>query len=429
MEHAKSDNLFAHALTLIPGGVNSPVRAYRAVNRTPPFILRAKGCRIYDVDGNSYIDYVGSWGPMIVGHAHPQVVNALKRAANHGTSYGAPTPIEVRLAEMLVRAVPSMAMVRLVNSGTEAVMSAIRLARAATTRDLIIKFDGGYHGHADSLLVKAGSGAATFGLPDSPGVPSDLARQTLTAPYNDLAATRRLFEAHAGAIAAVIVEPIAGNMGVVPPEPGFLEGLRALTAEHGALLMFDEVISGFRAAYGGAQALYGVVPDLTCLGKIIGGGLPVGAYGGRRDLMELIAPAGPVYQAGTLSGNPLAVSAGIATLKLLAKPGVYDALEATGAVLESGLADAAKAAGVPVQINRAGSVLTVFFTPTRVRDFATAKTSDTARFARFFSAMLDAGIYLPPSQYEAWFVSLAHTEREIQRTIKAGKAAFATLGS
>ena len=429
MEHAKSDNLFAHALTLIPGGVNSPVRAYRAVNRTPPFILRAKGCRIYDVDGNSYIDYVGSWGPMIVGHAHPQVVNALKRAANHGTSYGAPTPIEVRLAEMLVRAVPSMAMVRLVNSGTEAVMSAIRLARAATTRDLIIKFDGGYHGHADSLLVKAGSGAATFGLPDSPGVPADLARQTLTAPYNDLAATRRLFEAHAGAIAAVIVEPIAGNMGVVPPEPGFLEGLRALTAEHGALLMFDEVISGFRAAYGGAQALYGVVPDLTCLGKIIGGGLPVGAYGGRRDLMELIAPAGPVYQAGTLSGNPLAVSAGIATLKLLAKPGVYDALEATGAALEAGLADAAKAAGVPVQINRAGSVLTVFFTPTRVRDYATAKTSDTARFARFFSAMLDAGIYLPPSQYEAWFLSLAHTEREIQRTITAGKAAFATLGS
>ncbi len=304
MEHAKSENLFAHAQTLIPGGVNSPVRAYRAVNRTPPFILRAKGCRIYDVDGNSYIDYVGSWGPMIVGHAHPQVVNALKRAANHGTSYGAPTPLEVRLAEMLVRAVPSMAMVRLVNSGTEAVMSAIRLARAATKRDLVMKFDGGYHGHADSLLVKAGSGAATFGLPDSPGVPADLARQTLTAPYNDLAATRRLFEARAGAVAAVIVEPIAGNMGVVPPEPGFLEGLRALTAEHGALLIFDEVISGFRAAYGGAQALYGIIPDLTCLGKIIGGGLPVGAYGGRRDLMEMIAPAGPVYQAGTLSGNP-----------------------------------------------------------------------------------------------------------------------------
>ncbi len=429
MEHAKSENLFAHAQTLIPGGVNSPVRAYRAVNRTPLFILRAKGCRIYDVDGNSYIDYVGSWGPMIVGHAHPQVVNALKRAANHGTSYGAPTPLEVRLAEMLVRAVPSMAMVRLVNSGTEAVMSAIRLARAATKRDLIIKFDGGYHGHADSLLVKAGSGAATFGLPDSPGVPVDLARQTLTAPYNDLAATRRLFEARAGAIAAVIVEPIAGNMGVVLPEPGFLEGLRTLTAEHGALLIFDEVISGFRAAYGGAQALYGVVPDLTCLGKIIGGGLPVGAYGGRRDLMEMIAPAGPVYQAGTLSGNPLAVSAGIATLKLLAKPGAYDTLEATGAALESGLADAAKAAGVPVRINRAGSVLTVFFTSTRVRDYATAKTSDTARFARFFSAMLDAGIYLPPSQYEAWFISLAHTEREIQRTIKAARAAFETLGS
>jgi glutamate-1-semialdehyde 2,1-aminomutase len=429
MEHPKSRNLFAHAQTLIPGGVNSPVRAYRAVNRIPPFILRAKGCRIYDVDGHSYIDYVGSWGPMIVGHAHPQVVNALKRAVNHGTSYGAPTPLEVRLAEVLVRAVPSMAMVRLVSSGTEAVMSAIRLARAATKRDLLVKYDGGYHGHADSLLVKAGSGAATFGLPDSPGVPADLAKQTLTVSYNDLAATRRLIESHPGAVAAVIVEPIAGNMGVVPPEPGFLQGLRALTAEHGALLIFDEVITGFRASYGGAQALYGVCPDLTCLGKIIGGGLPVGAYGGRRDLMEQIAPSGPVYQAGTLSGNPLAVSAGLATLKLLAKPKVYETLEAKGAMLSAGLADAAKAAGVPAQINRAGSVLTVFFTSTPVRDYATAKTSDTARFARFFSSMLDAGIYLPPSQYEAWFLSLAHTEREIQRTLKAARAAFGNLTS
>jgi glutamate-1-semialdehyde 2,1-aminomutase len=429
VSHSKSQNLFIHAQTLIPGGVNSPVRAYRAVGRTPPFILRAKGCRIYDVDGHSYIDYVGSWGPMIVGHAHSQVVNAIKRAANHGTSYGAPTPLEVRLAEMLVAAVPSMAMVRLVSSGTEAVMSAIRLARAATKRDLIIKFDGGYHGHADSLLVKAGSGAATFGLPDSPGVPAELARQTLTAPYNDLAATGRLFDAHPGTIAAVIVEPIAGNMGVVLPEPGFLQGLRKLATEHGALLIFDEVISGFRASYGGAQALYRVAPDLTCLGKIIGGGLPVGAYGGRRDLMEQIAPAGPVYQAGTLSGNPLAVSAGIATLKLLQKSNVYESLEAKGVQLEAGLTDTAKAAGVPVQINRAGSVLTVFFTTTPVRDYAAAKTSDTARFARFFSAMLDAGVYLPPSQYEAWFLSLAHTEREIDRTIKAARAAFATAGS
>jgi glutamate-1-semialdehyde 2,1-aminomutase len=427
VSHSKSQNLFTHAQTLIPGGVNSPVRAYRAVGRTPPFILRAKGCRIYDVDGHSYIDYVGSWGPMIVGHAHSQVVNAIKRAANHGTSYGAPTPLEVRLAEMLIAAVPSMAMVRLVSSGTEAVMSAIRLARAATTRDLIIKFDGGYHGHADSLLVKAGSGAATFGLPDSPGVPAELARQTLTSPYNDLAATGRLFDAHPGTIAAVIVEPIAGNMGVVLPEPGFLQGLRKLATEHGALLIFDEVISGFRASYGGAQALYRLTPDLTCLGKIIGGGLPVGAYGGRRDLMEQVAPAGPVYQAGTLSGNPLAVSAGIATLKLLQKSNVYESLEAKGARLESGLADAAKSAGVPVQINRAGSVLTVFFTTTPVRDYAAAKTSDTARFARFFSAMLDAGVYLPPSQYEAWFLSLAHTEREIDRTIKAARAAFSAL--
>ncbi len=381
------------------------------------------------MDGHSYIDYVGSWGPMIAGHAHPQVVNALKRAVNHGTSYGAPTPLEVRLAEVLVRAVPSMDMMRLVSSGTEAVMSAIRLARAATTRDLIVKYDGGYHGHADSLLVKAGSGAATFGLPDSPGVPGDLAKQTLTAPYNDLAATRRLLEAHPGGVAAVIVEPIAGNMGIVLPEPGFLQGLRVLTAEHGALLIFDEVITGFRAAYGGAQSLYGVTPDLTCLGKIIGGGLPMGAYGGRRALMEQIAPSGPVYQAGTLSGNPLAVSAGLATLKLLAGPHAYETLETKGAMLAAGLADAAKAAGVPVQINRVGSVLTVFFTSTPVRDYATARTSDTERFARFFSSMLNGGMYLPPSQYEAWFLSLAHTEREIQRTIKAAREAFSSLTS
>ncbi len=429
MSDQKSQNLFTRAQTLIPGGVNSPVRAFRSVGRTPPFILRAKGCRLYDVDGHSYIDYVGSWGPMIVGHAHQQVVNAIKRAANHGTSYGAPTPLEVRLAEMICEAVPSMQMVRLVSSGTEAVMSAIRLARAATKRDAILKFDGGYHGHADSLLVKAGSGVATFGLPDSPGVPADLAKHTLIASYNDLADARRLFEQNPGAIAAVIVEPIAGNMGVVPPEPGFLQGLRDLTREHGALLIFDEVISGFRAAYGGAQSLYGVTPDLTCLGKIIGGGLPVGAYGGRRELMQMIAPAGPVYQAGTLSGNPLAVSAGIATLKLLQKPKVYQTLESRGAALAGGLADTAKAAGVPVQINRAGSVLTVFFTATPVRDYASAKTADTMRFGRFFSAMLDADVYLPPSQFEAWFLSLAHTEREIQRTLKAARTALSALGS
>jgi glutamate-1-semialdehyde 2,1-aminomutase len=426
MSHQKSSNLFRHAQTLIPGGVNSPVRAFRSVGMTPPFILRAKGCRLYDVDGHSYIDYVGSWGPMIVGHAHQQVVNAIKRAANHGTSYGAPTPLEVRLAEMIVDAVPSIEMVRLVSSGTEAVMSAIRLARAATKRDNILKFDGGYHGHADSLLVKAGSGVATLGLPDSPGVPADLAQHTLTARYNDLNDVRRLLDAAPRTVAAVIVEPIAGNMGVVLPAPGFLEGLRELTRAHGALLIFDEVISGFRAAYGGAQARYNVMPDLTCLGKIIGGGLPVGAYGGRRDLMQLIAPSGPVYQAGTLSGNPLAVSAGIATLKLLQKPKVYDTLDSRGALLANGLAEAAHSAGVPVQINRAGSVLTVFFTATQVRDYDTAKTSDTARFGRFFAAMLEAGVYLPPSQFEAWFISLAHTEREIARTIKAARAAFAS---
>jgi glutamate-1-semialdehyde 2,1-aminomutase len=424
MSHQKSQNLFTRAQTLIPGGVNSPVRAFRSVGMTPPFILRAKGCRVYDADGHSYIDYVGSWGPMIVGHAHKQVVNAIKRAANHGTSYGAPTPLEVRLAEMIVGAVPSIEMVRLVSSGTEAVMSAIRLARAATKRDGILKFDGGYHGHADSLLVKAGSGVATLGLPDSPGVPSDLAKHTVTARYNDLDDVRRLLNAAPQSVAAVIVEPIAGNMGVVPPVPGFLEGLRAATREDGALLIFDEVISGFRAAYGGAQARYGVTPDLTCLGKIIGGGLPVGAYGGRRDLMQMIAPAGPVYQAGTLSGNPLAVSAGIATLKLLQKSKVYEVLESRGASLAEGLATAAASAGVPVQINRAGSVLTVFFTATPVRDYATAKTSDTMRFGRFFSAMLEAGVYLPPSQFEAWFLSLAHTDREIERTIKAARAAF-----
>lgn len=424
MSHQKSENLFTRAQTLMPGGVNSPVRAFRSVGMTPPFILRAKGSRLYDADGHSYIDYVGSWGPMIVGHAHKQVVNAIKRAANHGTSYGAPTPLEVRLAEMIVEAVPSIEMVRLVSSGTEAVMSAIRLARAATKRDGILKFDGGYHGHADSLLVKAGSGVATLGLPDSPGVPSDLAKHTVTARYNDLDHVRRLLKAAPQSVAAVIVEPIAGNMGVVPPVPGFLEGLRAATREDGALLIFDEVISGFRAAYGGAQARYGVTPDLTCLGKIIGGGLPVGAYGGRRDLMQMIAPAGPVYQAGTLSGNPLAVSAGIATLKLLQKSRVYELLESRGAALGDGLVAAATSAGVPVHVNRAGSVLTVFFTATPVRDYTTAKTSDTLRFSRFFSAMLEAGVYLPPSQFEAWFLSLAHTDREIERTVKAARAAF-----
>jgi glutamate-1-semialdehyde 2,1-aminomutase len=397
------------------------------VGGTPFFVARAEGARLVDVDGRSYLDFLGSWGPLILGHAAPAVVEAVVEAAQRGTSYGAPTAGEVEMAEVISAAVPSMEMVRLVSSGTEAAMSAIRLARGATGRDVIVKFDGCYHGHADSLLVKAGSGGATFGVPDSLGVPAALAALTLTAPFNDLEAVRRLFSARGGEIAAVIVEPVSGNMGVVPPAPGFLAGLRELCRTHGALLIFDEVITGFRVARGGAQARYGVRPDLTCLGKIIGGGLPVGAYGGSRALMERVAPLGGVYQAGTLSGNPLAVAAGLATIRALEDPAVYDRLERLGRMLERGIAEAAAGAGVPLTVNRVGSMLTAFFTEGPVTDFASAKRADTVRYARFFHAMLEQGVFLAASQFEAVFVSLAHTERDLEEAVLACRRALARV--
>jgi len=422
-----SESLFGAAQRVMPGGVNSPVRAFRGVGGTPFFVARAEGARLVDVEGRSYLDFLGSWGPLILGHAAPAVVEAVVEAAQRGTSYGAPTAGEVEMAEVISAAVPSMEMVRLVSSGTEAAMSAIRLARGATGRDVIVKFDGCYHGHADSLLVKAGSGGATFGVPDSLGVPAALAALTLTAPFNDLEAVRRLFSARGGEIAAVIVEPVSGNMGVVPPAPGFLAGLRELCRTHGALLIFDEVITGFRVARGGAQARYGVRPDLTCLGKIIGGGLPVGAYGGSRALMERVAPLGGVYQAGTLSGNPLAVAAGLATIRALEDPAVYDRLERLGRMLERGIAEAAAGAGVPLTVNRVGSMLTAFFTEGPVTDFASAKRADTVRYARFFHAMLEQGVFLAASQFEAAFVSLAHTERDLEEAALACRRALARV--
>ena len=412
-----SQQLFQQAQQFIPGGVNSPVRAWRAMGLTPRFIAQAQGAHIFDVDGHRYIDFVGSWGPMIVGHAHPQVVAAVAQAAAAGTSYGAPTRGEVELAELLVRAVPGLDMVRLVNSGTEATMSAIRLARAATGRDRIIKFDGGYHGHGDTVLVQAGSGVLTQGIPGSPGVPTAIAQLTLSLPYNDLNAVAQAAAQFPQEIAAIIVEPVAGNMGVVPPAPDFLPGLRQLCDQYGIILIFDEVITGFRVAWGGAQSRYGVLPDLTCLGKIIGGGLPVGAYGGRRDLMTQMAPVGPVYQAGTLSGNPLAVAAGLATLKILAEPGTYEHLEEQGQFLENGLLTAAQQNQLPLCINRVGSMLTLFFTAGPVADLTGAQSSDTSRFQSFFQQMLVQGFYLPPSQFEAWFISLAHTREELERMV------------
>jgi len=424
----RSESLFHSAQRLIPGGVNSPVRAFRGVGGTPFFVASASGARIEDVDGRSYIDFLGSWGPLILGHAAPAVVEALSEAARRGTSYGAPTAAEVEMAELITRAVPSMEMVRLVSSGTEAAMSAIRLARGATGRDLVVKFDGCYHGHADSLLVKAGSGGVTFGVPDSRGVPASLAALTMALPFNDLAAASRFMDDRGQEVAVVVVEPVAGNMGVVPPAPGFLAGLRELCTRHGALLLFDEVITGFRVAYGGAQALYGVRPDLTCLGKIIGGGLPVGAYGGRRDLMEQVAPLGGVYQAGTLSGNPLAVAAGMATLRALEDPASYRRLETLGARLASGLAEAARRAGVPLTVNRVGSMLTGFFTGEPVVDLVSAKRSDTARYGRFFHGMLERGVFLAASQFEAAFVSLAHTEEDLDSAARAATETLQTLG-
>jgi glutamate-1-semialdehyde 2,1-aminomutase len=420
-----SESLFRSAQEMMPGGVNSPVRAFRGVGGTPFFVARGEGARLTDVDGRTYIDLLGSWGPLVLGHAAPPVVEALQEAVRRGTSYGAPTAGEVELADLIRRAVPSMEMLRLVSSGTEATMSALRLARGATGRDLVVKFEGCYHGHVDSLLVKAGSGGATFGVPDSLGVPAALAALTVTVPFNDLDAVQRVFAARGGEVAAVVVEPVAGNMGVVPPAPGFLAGLRQLCTAHGALLVFDEVITGFRVAYGGAQARYGVRPDLTCLGKIIGGGLPVGAYGGRRDLLERVSPLGGVYQAGTLSGNPLAVASGLATVRALSAPGVYERLEALGARLEAGIQKAACDTGVAVVVNRVGSMLTGFFTAGPVTDYASARAADTARYGRFFHAMLARRVFLAPSQFEAAFISLAHREADIDEVARACAEAMA----
>ena len=419
----RSAQLFRRAQNILPGGVDSPVRAFTSVGASPVFIRRAAGAHLEDVDGNRYIDYVMSWGPLIHGHAPRPLVKALAAVARLGTSFGAPSPLEVELGEKVRQLMPSLERVRFVSSGTEAAMSAVRVARAATTREKIIKFEGCYHGHADAFLVQAGSGALTLGVPTSPGVTHGAAHDTLLASYNDLASVERTFDANRGQVAALIVEPMAGNMGLVPPADGFLRGLRELCDAHGALLVFDEVISGFRAAPGGMQSLAKVRPDLTCLGKIIGGGLPVGAYGGRRDLMELVSPAGPVYQAGTLSGNPLAMTAGLWCLSQL-KPGLYKSMAALTTRLASGLAAAARDAGVAVQINAFGSLLTPFFTDRPVRDFRSATSADTAAYGRFFRAMLARGVYLPPSQYEAWFLSAAHTARDIDRTIAAANDAF-----
>ncbi len=427
MAGSRSRKLFDEAKKHIPGGVNSPVRAFRSVGGDPLFIKKAKGSKIIDADGKTYIDYVLSWGPMILGHTHPRVTAALKKAVTSGTSFGAPTELEITLAKLVKKAVPSIEMVRMVSSGTEATMSAIRAARGFTSRDRILKFDGCYHGHGDSLLVKAGSGVATLGLPDSPGVPADLAKHTLTVAYNDLAAVRETAAQEGERIACVIVEPVAGNMGCVPPAPGFLEGLREVCDQYGIVLIFDEVMTGFRVAYGGAQALYQIKPDLTCLGKVIGGGLPVGAFGGKREIMEKIAPIGPIYQAGTLSGNPLAMTAGIETLKLLSRPGVYKTLEQLSSGLEKGLREVAREAGVPATINRVGSMFTTFFTDRKVTDFASAKTSDTTRFGNFFRSMLANGVNLAPSQFEAAFLSLAHTKADIAKTVEAARKSLKKL--
>jgi glutamate-1-semialdehyde 2,1-aminomutase len=419
MTHTKSESLFSRAQELIPGGVNSPVRAFRSVGGNPPFIAQGEGSRLFDVDGNEYIDYVGSWGPLLLGHRHPEIIAALERALTIGTSFGAPTAQEVELAEAICRAVPSIEMVRLVNSGTEATMSAIRVARGFTGRDLIVKFEGCYHGHVDSLLVKAGSGMATLGIADTQGVPKAFAETTIALPYNSVDAVEQAFRARGDQIAAIIVEPVVGNMGCVPPLPGYLEALREITARHSALLIFDEVMTGFRVAFGGAQARYNIKPDLTTLGKVIGGGLPVGAYGGRKDIMSKVAPAGPIYQAGTLSGNPLAVAAGLAMLRHLeAHPEIYDQLERRAAEL-------CAAAPAGITVNRVGSMFTFFFTDRPVTDWESAKVADTAKFGRYFRGMLDRGIYLAPSQFEAAFLSAAHTDDDIQKTIAAAKEAFA----
>jgi len=422
-----SENLFARAVELIPGGVNSPVRAFRGVGGTPRFIASARGATMTDVDGREYIDYVGSWGPMILGHADPEVIEALHEALARGTSYGAPTELEIEVAEEIINAVPSIEMVRMVNSGTEATMSALRLARGVTGRHKIVKFEGCYHGHGDSLLVKAGSGVATLGLPDSPGVPPAVAANTLTAPFNDAAALEQIFDEHGRDIAACIIEPVVGNMGCVAPEEGYLQLLRDITRRHGALLIFDEVMTGFRLARGGAQKVFGVTPDITTLGKIIGGGLPVGAYGASREIMEHVAPAGPVYQAGTLSGNPLAMTAGLVTLKRLRDSSTYERLERAGARLTAGMSDAAREAGVETVTNRVGSMWTTFFTNEAVTNWTTASHSDREMYGKFFHAMLAQGVYLAPSQFEAGFIGVTHTDELIDRTIEAARHAFRSL--
>jgi glutamate-1-semialdehyde 2,1-aminomutase len=421
---SRSKKLYKKALAVIPGGVNSPVRAFKAVGGSPLFIKNAKGSRIYDVDGNSYVDYVLSWGPMILGHAYPRVVKALKNAIERGTSYGAPTELEIELAELILHAYPSMDKVRMVNSGTEATMSAIRVARGFTGKDRIIKFEGCYHGHADGLLVKAGSGATTFGVPDSPGVPNSFAKNTITLPFNDIKSLKRTIEKEWSSIACVIIEPVVGNIGCVLPKPGFLETIRRLTRENGIVLIFDEVMTGFRVSFGGAQAYYGIKPDMTCLGKVIGGGLPVGAYGGKKEIMTMVSPEGPVYQAGTLSGNPLAMTAGIETLKELSKRTTYKKIEEKSSMLEKGLIDASRRARVSTRFYRAGSMFCTYFTDSEVFDYKSAKASDTKKFSRFFSGMLQRGINLAPSQFEAGFLSLAHTSKDIELTIRSAYQAL-----
>lgn len=427
ISRAKSEALFAEALKFIPGGVNSPVRAFRAVGGNPFFVQRAKGAHVFDVDGNEYIDYVGTWGPAILGHAHPKIIRAVQQAAENGTSFGIPNPHEVAMAKLVCSAVPTVEKVRMCNSGTEATMSAIRLARGYTKRDKIIKFEGCYHGHADSLLVKAGSGALTFGHPDSAGVPAAFTQHTIVLPFNDLAAVEQAFAANPGQIAGIILEPAPGNAGLYVPRPRYLEGLRDLTQANGALLIFDEVMTGFRLAWGGAQQRFGIAPDLSCFGKIIGGGLPVGAFGGRAAIMECLAPLGPVYQAGTLSGNPLAMAAGIAALEELAGRDAYKQLEELGKQLESGMRDAANAAGFPVQFNRVGSMFCAYFAKEPIHNLDDAMRSDRALFAKFFHGMLANGIYLAPSQFEAGFLSLAHTEADINRTVSAAASVLKAL--
>jgi len=427
MKTAKSRRLYAEAKKVIPGGVNSPVRAFRAVGLEPLFVSKAKGSKVYDADGGVYIDYVSSWGPMILGHAHPQARKAMSLALSKGWSYGAATELEVRLAQKISAAIPSMELVRMVSSGTEAAMSALRVARGFTGRDKIIKFEGCYHGHADSFLVKAGSGAMTFGIPDSAGVPESLAANTLVAPYNDLEAVRALFNQNPSQIACVVVEPIAGNMGIVLPREGFLKGLQEICRNHGALLIFDEVITGFRLAYGGVQKIFDITPDLTCLGKIIGGGMPVGAYGGRREVMGKIAPLGPIYQAGTLSGNPLAMTCGLATLDILRQKDVYKKLDLLAEKLCQGLEDLTRKKGIPARINRSGSMFTLFFTGDDVFDYNSAKKAEAGKYAKYFQGMLQSGVWLPPSQFEACFISLAHTAKDIQETLKAAAYTFDSL--